>query len=103
MGTGGKIQAGHGGWRLGRSSPGGDLGQFGINGAVLPVVAEVENSRPNHPTTCGKVERFQQTMKKWLLAQPVRPTTIAGAIVLASLPQPDCRLSVRHGPQHTAR
>ena len=22
-----------------------------------------KNSRPNHPTTCGKVERFQQTMK----------------------------------------
>jgi transposase InsO family protein len=28
-----------------------------------------KNSRPNHPTTCGKVERFQQTMKKWLRAQ----------------------------------
>jgi transposase InsO family protein len=28
------------------------------------------NSRPNHPTTCGKVERFQQTMKNWLAAQP---------------------------------
>jgi len=36
-----------------------------------------KNSRPNHPTTCGKVERFQQTMKKWLHAQPVQPTTIA--------------------------
>lgn len=24
------------------------------------------NSTPNHPTTCGKVERFQQTLKKWL-------------------------------------
>ena len=36
-----------------------------------------KNSRPNHPTTCGKVERFQQTMKKWLRAQPVQPTTIA--------------------------
>jgi transposase InsO family protein len=23
-----------------------------------------KNSTPNHPTTCGKVERFQQTMKK---------------------------------------
>ena len=31
-----------------------------------------KNSRPNQPTTCGKVERFQQTMKKWLRAQPVR-------------------------------
>ena len=29
--------------------------------------------RPNHPTTCGKVERFQQTLKKWLTAQPASP------------------------------
>ncbi len=36
-----------------------------------------KNSRPNHPTTCGKVERFQQTLKKWLRAQPAQPTTIA--------------------------
>ena len=35
-----------------------------------------KNSRPNHPTTCGKVERFQQTMKKWLLAQPDQPATV---------------------------
>src|SRR4029450_12124441 len=25
-----------------------------------------KNSRPGHPTTCGKAERFQQTLKKWL-------------------------------------
>ncbi len=31
---------------------------------------------PHHPTTCGKVERFQQTMKKWLRAQPDQPTTL---------------------------
>jgi hypothetical protein len=36
-----------------------------------------KNSRPGHPTTCGKVERFQQTMKKWLRAQPVQPTSLA--------------------------
>jgi transposase InsO family protein len=35
-----------------------------------------KNSRPNHPTTCGKVERFQQTMKNWLRTQPVQPATI---------------------------
>jgi transposase InsO family protein len=35
-----------------------------------------KNSRPNHPTTCGKVERFQQTMKKWLRAQSSQPTSI---------------------------
>ena len=28
------------------------------------------NSTPGHPTTCGKVERFHQTLKKWLTAQP---------------------------------
>lgn len=36
-----------------------------------------KNSRPNHPTTCGKVERFQQTLKKWLRTQPDQPATIA--------------------------
>ena len=36
-----------------------------------------KNSRPGHPTTCGKVERFQQTLKKWLRAQPVQPSTVA--------------------------
>lgn len=33
-----------------------------------------KHSRPNHPTTCGKVERFQQTTKKWLAAQPAAET-----------------------------
>jgi transposase InsO family protein len=28
------------------------------------------NSTPNHPTTCGKVERFHQTLKRWLISQP---------------------------------
>ena len=36
-----------------------------------------KNSRPNHPTTCGKAERFQQTMKNWLRAQPHQPSTVA--------------------------
>jgi transposase InsO family protein len=36
-----------------------------------------KNSRPNHPGTCGKVERFQQTMKVWLRAQPHQPATVA--------------------------
>jgi len=35
-----------------------------------------KNSRPNHPTTCGKVERFQQTMKRWLRKQPQQPSAI---------------------------
>ena len=35
-----------------------------------------KNSRPNHPTTCGKVERFQQTFKNWLSHQH-QPATIS--------------------------
>jgi transposase InsO family protein len=36
-----------------------------------------KNGQPNHPQTQGKVERFQQTMKKWLHAQPHQPATVA--------------------------
>ena len=42
------------------------LGELGIN---------YINSRPYHPQTCGKVERFHQTLKKRLTAQPP-PATI---------------------------
>jgi transposase InsO family protein len=56
------------GGRGGRTSLENELRRLGI---------QQKNSRPNHPTTCGKVERFQQTMKKWLRAQPDQPTTIA--------------------------
>jgi hypothetical protein len=34
------------------------------------------NSTPNHPTTCGKVERVHQTLKRWLTNQP-RATNLA--------------------------
>jgi transposase InsO family protein len=33
-----------------------------------------KTSRPFHPQTCGKVERFQQTLKKWLRRQPLAAT-----------------------------
>ena len=36
-----------------------------------------KNSRPNHPTTCGKVERLHQTLKRWLAAQPAPATPTA--------------------------
>lgn len=38
---------------------------------------EQKNSSPNHPQTCGKIERFHQTLKRWLAAQPDQPATIA--------------------------
>jgi transposase InsO family protein len=31
-------------------------------------------SRPFHPQTCGKIERFHQTLKKWLRKQPLAKT-----------------------------
>jgi Integrase core domain. len=41
-----------------------------------------KNGQPNHPQTQGKVERFQQTLKKWLRAQPNQPATIDGLQIL---------------------
>ncbi len=52
------------GGRGGRTSLEHELRRLGI---------KQKNSRPNHPTTCGKVERFQQTMKQWLRGQPDQP------------------------------
>lgn len=59
---------------------GGPAGKNTINGfqaALRHLNVTQKHSRPNHPTTCGKVERFQQTLKKWLRAQPEQPTTTA--------------------------
>ena len=55
---------------------GGKGGRNGLESELHRLHVLQKNSRPNHPTTCGKVERFQQTMKKWLRAQPRQPTTI---------------------------
>jgi transposase InsO family protein len=52
-------------------------GRTGLEAELARLGVQQKNSRPNHPTTCGKVERFQQTLKKWLRAQPDQPTTIA--------------------------
>jgi transposase InsO family protein len=56
---------------------GGKGGRNHLENELRRLHVQQKNSRPNHPTTCGKVERFQQTMKKWLRAQPAKPATIA--------------------------
>ena len=49
---------------------GGKGGRNAFEARLAHLGIEQKNSAPNHPTTCGKVERFQQTLKKWLTAQP---------------------------------
>jgi len=54
---------------------GGKGGRNAFEAELVRLGVAQKNSRPNHPTTCGKVERFHQTLKRWLDAQP-RPATI---------------------------
>jgi transposase InsO family protein len=59
---------------------GGAAGRDTINGfqaELRRLGVTQKHSKPNHPTTCGKVERFHQTLKKWLTAQPRQPQTVA--------------------------
>jgi transposase InsO family protein len=63
--------------RLSGGSLRGTRGRNGFEAELHRYGIVQKNSRPNHPTTCGKVERFQQTLKKWLRAQSPQPVTIA--------------------------
>jgi transposase InsO family protein len=56
---------------------GGKGGRNALEAELRRLHVAQKNASPNHPTTCGKVERFQQTLKKWLAAQPVQPATLA--------------------------
>lgn len=58
-----------------RFAHGGRTSRNGLENELVKHRVRQKNSRPNHPTTCGKVERFQQTMKKWLRTQPAPATT----------------------------
>ncbi|WP_162941693.1 integrase core domain-containing protein [Desertimonas flava] len=42
--------------------------------ALAKLGVRAGHSRPSHPQTCGKVERFHQTLKKWLAKQPPATT-----------------------------
>lgn len=55
---------------------GGRGGKNALEACLIRWGITQKNSQPGHPTTCGKVERFQQTMKKWLSAQPLQPATL---------------------------
>jgi transposase InsO family protein len=59
-----------------RFSGGGNGGRNGFESMLVRLGVIQKNSRPSHPTTCGKVERFQQTMKNWLRAQRDQPSNL---------------------------
>ena len=61
---------------MGPSSPAKQRGEGRVASEVELGVLGVkfDHSRPYHPQTCGKVERFHQTQKKWLAAQPSAAT-----------------------------
>ena len=56
---------------------GGKGGRNGFETELRRLGVRQKNGKPNHPQTQGKVERFQQTLKKWLAAQRPQPATIA--------------------------
>ena len=41
-----------------------------LEGPLAEIGVVTGHSRPHHPQTCGKVERFHQTQAKWLAKQP---------------------------------
>lgn len=55
---------------------GGRGGRNHLEHALRELNITQKNGQPNHPQTQGKVERFQQTLKKWLRAQPEQPATL---------------------------
>ena len=57
---------------------GGKGGRNGLETELRHLGIKQKNGKPNHPQTQGKVERFQQTLKKWLHAQAPQPATLTG-------------------------
>ena len=61
---------------------GGKGGRNGLEHELRRLGIRQKNGKPGHPQTQGKVERFQQTMKNWLRAQPAQPATLIELQVL---------------------
>ena len=55
---------------------GGKGGRNALEAELRRLGVRQKNGKPNHPQTQGKVERFQQTLKNWLRAQPRQPATL---------------------------
>jgi len=52
-------------------------GRGGLNGferELARLGIQQKNSSPSHPQTCGKIERFHTTLKRWLRKQPPATT-----------------------------
>ena len=52
-------------------------GRVALELELVALGVAFRHSRPYHPQTCGKVERFHQTLKAWLATRP-RSSTVAG-------------------------
>jgi transposase InsO family protein len=56
---------------------GGRGGRNGFEAELRRLGVRQKNSKPSHPQTQGKIERFWQTLKAWLAAQAPQPATLA--------------------------
>jgi len=68
-----------------------------IGNPCLGAEGESRKLPPDPSETCGKVERFQQTLKKWLRGRPARPAigvgrTHTGTHVLVLVQDLDMRI-----------
>ncbi len=60
-----------------RFAGGGRRGRNGLEHELARLGIRQKNGKPGHPQTQGKIERFWQTLKKWLAAQSPQPADLA--------------------------